>query len=522
MARVPVYDGPQVRAAPLQPPMQREIDVSSGMRAGGRALTQVADLGDKVVRRDAETEANRIDSEITSGWLQWDAENRRKYQGQNVDEYGVEANKWWDKARETYGANLNPMVQQAIGQQLARKRAQALGSVATHIGTEKERFADDAGEKAALTAIEFGVDTGDSSGAGAQVRKIVAERGARKGWTTEMVQADQQRLLGTLHLSMITTMAERDPAKARAYYDANKGEIPATTQARVEQVLKAEGDNQFAIQFAAQQATKPLAEQIKAAGGITDVERRKKALAEIHSNATLVKAAQAEKEAAASDEAWHLVGQGKRVPETVLMRMDGKSRVQLQEHVTDRARIAADRAEGKAAKTDWATYIDLRTRLAAGEKVDLRPFAGTKVAGPQLEQLLDIQTKARDPKKAPEVATTEQQMSAFTKVLNLKDEKLGQFQAAAYDRFNMHLQAKGKEPTYEERQQILDQLTLDVVTSKGLIWDSKSPAYQVPKTTRDKSLPLPTADKFVIGKAYTDRKGNRAIYRGNDQWEPAK
>jgi hypothetical protein len=217
----------------------------------------------------------------------------------------------------------------------------------------------------------------------------------------------------------------------------------------------------------------------------------------------MVKAAQAEKEAAASDEAWQLVGQGKRVPETVLMRMDGRSRVQLQEHVADRARIAADRAAGKAAavKTDWGTYIDLRTRLAAGEKVDLRPFAATKIAGPQLEQLLDIQTKVTDPKKAPEVATTEQQMSAFTRTLDLKNERLGQFQAAAYDRFNMHLAAKGKEPTYEERQKILDQLTMEVVTKPGLIWDSKAPAYQAPKAVRDKAAPLPTAPVRVTTRA---------------------
>ena len=521
MARVPVYDGAQARSTALQPVQQREIDVSSGVRAAGQALTQIADLGDKVIRRDAETEANRIDSEITSGWLQWDAENRRKYQGQNIDEYGAKASEWWDKAREAYGPNLSPMVQQAIGQQLARKKAQALGSVATHIGSEKERFADDQGEKAALTAIEFGVDTGDTAGAGAQVRKIVAERGARKGWTTEMVQADQQRLLGTLHLSTISVMAEKDPAKARAYYDANKGEIPATTQARVEQVLKAEGDNQFAQQFAAQQASKPLAEQLKAAGDITDPERRTKTLAEIRNNHAMVKQAQAEQESAASDEAWQLVGRGRRVPEQVLMRMNGKERVQLQEHLVDRARQAADRAAtGAGVKTDWATYIDTRERLARGEKVDLRPLT-TKIGPAQLEQLLDIQTKTSDPKKAPEVATSEQQVGAMTRTMDLKGERLGQFQAAAYDRFNAHLAAKGKEPDYTERQKILDQLTQDVVTDKGWLWDSKAPAYQAPREVRNQ-LPLPTVEKFTVGKAYTDGKGNRAVYRGNGQWDPVK
>ena len=517
MAQVPVYGGPQVRTAALQPTMQREVDVSSGTRALGQALGQVGDIADRAVRRDAEAEANTVDSEITAGWLQWDAENRRKYQGQNVGEYETKAAEWWDKARETYSGKLSPMAQAAIGQQVARKRNQALGSVATYVGAEKERFADDQGEKAALTAIEFGVDTGDTAGAAAQVRKIVAERGARKGWTTEMVQADQQRLLGTLHLSAITTMAERDPARAQAYYDANKGEIPAAAQARVEQVLKAEGDNQFATQFAAQQAAKPLGEQLAAAGEITDPERREKALTQIRNNHAMVKAAQAEREQAASDEAWQMVGQGRRVPETVLMRMNGRERVQLQDHLRERAKQAAS---GATPTTDWAAYIDAREKLAAGEKVDLRLLT-TKVAGPQMEQLLDIQTKTRDPKKLPEVATSEQQIGAYTRQMDLKGERVGQFQAAAYDLFNEHLKAKGKEPTYDERQAILDALVKDVVIEKRDFWfDKTGPVYQAPREVRNAAVAPP--DKFTTGKVYTDKAGNRAKYLGAGKWEPIK
>lgn len=517
MARVPVYDGPQVRSNALQPVMQREVDVSSGMRAAGQALTQIADVADKAVRRDAETEANRIDSEITSGWLQWDAENRRKYQGQNVDQYGEEAAKWWDKARETYGANLNPMVQGAIGQTLARKKAQALASVTGYIGTEKERFADQVYDAAQNTDIEMAVDIGDFVGTAGNIKARAVELGKRKGWTTEQVIEEQQKRLGAMHLTAITVMSEREPAKASKYLEDNKGEIPQQAQVRARALIDAELDNQKAKTLAAQNAGKPLAEQLAAGAGLPPAVREKYNT-EVRNNHAMVKAAQAEQEQAASDEAWQLVGRGKRVPETVLMRMNGRERVQLQDHLTAKAKQSA---EGTSVKTDWNTYIDTREKLAAGEKVDLRLLT-TKIAPAQLEQLLDIQTKSKDPGKRPEVATSEQQLSAFTRTLDLKGEKVGQFQSAAYDRFNMFLKAKGKEPTYDERQQILDQLTMDVVTDKGFLWDTKEPAYAAPKTVRDKALPLPTADKFVVGKVYTDAKGNRAVYRGNDQWEPAK
>lgn len=517
MAQVPVYGGTQVRSNALQPVQQGQVDVSSGLRAVGQGLAQVGDAVDKIAERQIETDANRIDTEVTAGWLKWDAENRRKYQGQDVDTYQAEAEKWWSDQKGKY-AEADVAARGRVGPALARKQAQALGSVYGHVNAEKDRFADTQAEAAAVTTIEFGVDTGDAAGAAARVRQIAAEKGARKGWSTELVQAEQQRLLGTLHLSMIQSMAEADPAKASAYYAANKGEIPAAAQTRVEQVLKGEAENQQAKQMAMKNATLPLSEQL-AAGADLPPATREKYLTEVRNNYAMRKAVDAEREGAASDEAWQLVGKGRRVPETVLMRMNGKERVQLQDHLQAKAKQAAS---GESTKTDWGVYLAAREQLAAGEKVDLRLLT-TKVAPAQLEQLVDIQTKSKTPAKAAEVATSEQQLSAYTREMGLNGERVGQFQSAAYDRFNMHLKAKGKEPTYDERQVILDQLTKDVVTSKGFIWDSKAPAYQAPKAVRDQALPpIAPADKFTTGQVYTDKNGARAKYLGGGKWEPIK
>ena len=90
--------------------------------------------------------------------------------------------------------------------------------------------------------------------------------------------------------------------------------------------------------------------------------------------------------------------------------------------------------------------------------------------------------------------------------MELKGERVGQFQSAAYDLFNEHLKTKGKEPTYEERQTILDSLVKEIVIKPGVIWDTKGPAYQAPRDVRNAAL---TADKFTVGKVYTDANGNR-------------
>jgi hypothetical protein len=179
--------------------------------------------------------------------------------------------------------------------------------------------------------------------------------------------------------------------------------------------------------------------------------------------------------------------------------MDGRQRVQLQDYLRDRAKQASS---GESVKTDWALYVSLREKIAAGEKVDLRPYAGTKIAGPQLEQLLDIQTKGKDPKKAPEVASAEQQMSAYVNQLGLSGErdqpKKGQFTAAAQDLFNEHLKRTGKGPSFEERQAILDKLVVETVTKPGFFYDTKAPTYTLPRDQIRAKVGQPPAPQQAV------------------------
>lgn len=499
MPRVPTYDGPQVADRPLQPVLQGPIDASSGTRALGQTIAGLGDTLDRAQRRDAEAEANTIDTEVTAGWLEWDAAARRKYQGANAKDYETEAAKWWDDARAKYGASASPLARQQVGQSLGRKRNQAMASVSGHVGTELERHADQQAEAAAQTTIEFGIDQGDPAGAAARVRQISAEKGARKGWTTEQVQAEQQRLLGTLHLAYITRLADTDAAKARAYAEDNKAEIPAAAQVRLDQVLKGSEDNQFADQFAARVAAKPLADQLAEAAEIQDPQRREKTLQSIRQNHALVMEAQREREAGAADQAWQLVGQGRRVPELTLLQMDGKSRVQLQDYLRERAKQAAS---GEKVNTDWETYIDLRTRLAAGEQVDLRPYA-TKLAGPQLEQLLDTQTKAADPKspKQDSMLTDEQRIGAALVGLGIDRRKnpdeAGRFTAEIDRRVRAESAARGgKDLTADEKQKVIDSVTMDKV--------------YVDEWGRDPEKPLSLLTPDQMGKAYV-KSGGRNV-----------
>jgi hypothetical protein len=467
MAQVPVYGGTQVERGALRPAMQSPIDVSSGTQALARGIDQAAGVLEAKIVRDAETEVNRIDEEITAGWLQWKAENQRNFQGEKAGDFTAAAEDWWTKAGQKYATQgQNPMVGRALDRTLGRKRGRAMVDVTEYVNAEGERFADSKAEAASLREIEFGIDTGDTASAGQRVRAINAQKAARKGWTADQLEVENQRLLGAMHLSMIEKLAQTDAAKASAYYndDRVKREIPLTAQNKVEQVLKAEGDNQFATKFAAERADKPLTEQLKDAATINDPERREKTIAQVRNTFALKRQAQQEQEAEASDQAWQLASQGRRVPESTLLRMNGRERAQLKDWLREKAKQAA---EGTPVKTDWATYVDVRERLAAGEDVDLRRLT-TKIAGPQMEQLLDVKTKAKTPGKQDSMLTDEQRISQALTGLGIdkkKDpERAGQIAQEIDRRVRVESAARGgKDLTADEKQKLIDAVVTDKV-----------------------------------------------------------
>lgn len=465
MPQVPVYGDRQVRTAPLQPVMQQTPDVSSGARALAQGLGQVAEAADRIDLRDAQAKAFDAEAKITSEWLKWDGQARQKYRGQNVDGYGPAAEEWWKTAAETYGQNLDPRAKALASRSLSAKQLQAINSVGTFVNAEKERFADETYAADVATTIQFGVTSGDVASTAQQIREKAAMLGARKGWTTEQVQAEQLKNLSAMHLAQITKLAEVNAEAAQAYYDANKAEVAFQNQARVEQVLKAEADNQFATQKAAEMAGRPLAEQLAEAAKITDPQRREKTITQIRNTTALVRQAEQEQQAAAADQAWQLFSRGQKIPETILSQMSGRERAQLQESQRTRAeRLAA----GTPVKTDMLTYIDVREKLARGEQVDLRAYT-EKIGKSEMEQLLDIQGALRTGGvKQDTMVTDEGRINNALVGLGIdkrkKPEQAAMITSEIDRRVRTASAAKGgKDLTADEKQAIVDRVVMDQV-----------------------------------------------------------
>lgn len=507
MPQVPIIQGPQVRSAPLEGGFQRQVDVSSDLQRAGQGMMALGSAVGMQAQRDAVARADQVDAEITSGWLKWDAENRNKYRGENVGGYEQAAQEWWKQAADTYGKDLDPQAKQLASRALVRKQGTAMANVLQFVGAEKERHADDMASASINSTIQFGVTTGDVAGAAQQVRDQVATMGARKGWTTEQVQAEQLRNLSSLHLAQITKLASLDATKAAEYYQANKSEVAAQNQPRVEEILKGEGDNQAAQQFAAQHADKPLAEQLKLAGEITDPARREKVIREVKLNHAAVREAEAEKERQASDQAWQLVGQGKRVPEAILAQMDGKGRVQLQEHLQARAERLAKGATVKTNPMALAKVYDMMRDDPEGFK-KLRMATLTEAFAPNdIEQVARIQRDMLKPDKEKDVATTSQLLGTY--VGGWKPEKKAHFEAAAYDELARFEKEKGRPANYEEKKKVFDRLMIDGEVLSGSWWqnDPNKKFYEATPEERKRFSPAITSDDRRLVKAALQAEG---------------
>jgi hypothetical protein len=525
MATVPTYNGPRVRDEALQFVAQREVDVSSNLKRTGQALVQTTlDVTERVIERDAQTQAFEVENKLTQEWLAWDGQARAHYRGEKVDGYMPAAQDWWKKASETYGKDLTPRAKQLIGRSLMSRQLSAIQSVGNFSNAEKERHADEVYNADINTTIQFGVTTGNMASTAQQIREKAQATGARKGWTAEQVQSEVTTRLSGMHLAYITTLASQDATAAQVYYDQAKArnEIDATAQGRIEPILKGEADNQFATQFAAGVAALPLKEQLAKAGEITDPERREKALAQVKNNHTLVRQAEAEEQNRYADEAWQLFSQGRAVPEATLAGMAGRDRAQLREA----QRVRAERlVEGRTVKTDPAKLAELYDMARDDPEGFKRMKLGTlteRVSASDISTLGRLQRDMIQPDKEQGAITTMQAIGTYTRDMSKSDAALFQSAAlTAIDRFQID---KKRPPTIEERRKLLDDLAVEGVIEREYWFDSKMRRFEMTpeEQARAKFPEQSQQDKFTVGQVYRDAKGNRAKYLGNGKWEPAK
>ena len=94
----------------------------------------------------------------------------------------------------------------------------------------------------------------------------------------------------------------------------------------------------------------------------------------------------------------------------------------------------------------------------------------------------------RNPSHEKDIVGLSAQLGPYTDTMNKTEKAL--FEASAFNQVIAFQQEKRRPPNSEERRKILDDLKMDVVTHKGVLWDSKTPKY---KLTPEQQAAQPTA-----------------------------
>lgn len=536
MPRIPTYDGPQVQETALRTPQAQAVDVGAGGRAMARALQDVGTEIDKVIDRDTTDEAFKLEAQIRSDWQVQRSKLRQQYKGDQADGYAEAEKQWWDDAPTKYGQNASPLARRKADKAIQTYRLQTQADTLGYVEGEKGK----AREANFLTlqdkVIEdgsLGVTPDTALTAGTQVQQQLRDNAIRyaatNGLGSDVGERMASQALSRYHASVAYRLMQTPSgaAKAREYLTEFGAAIPLEARTKLELAAKGEEDNQFAQTFAAEQAGAPLSEQLAAAAKITDPDRKEKTLLAVKQNHALVEQAKREAEKGAGDQAWQLVGQGKRVPEAILVNMDGRERVQLQEHLRTKAERASDRAAAKEAKTDPKFFAQLldeaRDNPEAFAARRLEPLAD-KLAKSDLAGIMRLQNDIREPAKQKAAITNVQAIS--TRTAGMAKPVGEKFRGAALAAFDEFQQEKDRSPTPAERKQILDDLQTEMVLERDYWFDTTKPKFQMTPEELAQAKPVQSqapasSGKFTVGKVYKDAKGNRAVYQADGTWKPA-
>lgn len=502
MATVPTYGGPRVRSDPLRAVQAQSPDVSSGLRAAAGAIATVGEEFDKIALRDDQTAAFDAHAKLQADWMAADQDLRGRFRGAHADQYKAEAEKWWADAPAKYGEGLSPRGAQIARTAVQQTRAQALAGAQRFWGAEKERAADMAAESAKGTEIQFAMTDGSAEAIAVSERKIAginAALAARRGLDADTLQLMNLKDMSDMHAGRVEALLQQDPVAAQSYFDTNKVKIAPGAQKALAGRLESAG-NLVKAQAVADDVTTRFADDM--AGGMRWIEenmsgeQEKIAKAEAMQRYSYREAAARDAQERAYGQAQLEVERGGRVSAATFAGLTPGHKAAILNRQQAEARARAADAAGRPPKTDWALYADLRMRAAAGEKIDVRQYVD-KLAGGQVEQLLDIQTRAAKPEKAPEVASTEQQMSIALAASGIKGENAGQFRARVMDELAGMARTTGKEPGYDDRQKVIDRMLLQ---DDGGWFGGTKRLYQVPRGA-EFNPQVPEADRAMIEKA---------------------
>lgn len=510
MATVPVYGDQRVRTQPLQPVFQNTPDVSSGARALAQGLGTAAEAADRIDLRDAQDEAFKAQTELRNAWQEQRAALREQYKGDTAAQYKTAADEWWKEAKTKYTQTLTPRAQALANRALGEYKLAQDNDTLAYVEREKTR-AREINFRTLQDRLVF--ETGQNVNAenaeamaGATAKALLKnaiEYADANGFNSDVAEAYVREYTSKLHADVAMSLARTNATAAQAYMNKFGKDLPLAVRNRADDIIKQEGDNQFARVEAARVLALPVDQQKAELAKITDPVRLQKTQIEMNNALAFAKNVQSQQWSAAAQEAFALANSGRPVPAALRARMDQENDVpKLDQLIRARSeRLAA----GKTVKTNpvrLAELYDMARENPEEFKRQRLTALTEQISTGDIEQLGKLQRDMLKPDTEKDVATTTQVMGLYTG--GWKPEKKANFNQAFLDELAKFEREKKRAATYEEKRNIGNKLVIDGEVLSGSIFlpDPNKAYWQATPEERSRFQPtISSGDRKLIRQA---------------------
>src|SRR6185437_12878400 len=504
---VPTYDSFQVAPAAL--PDARVVDTQPGNAAlelgqgeqqfGADAMEAAA----RIAHRENADAVFKAEATLKDQYLQFEQSVRQR-QGTNAWGVTTDAANWWKKtAADITGSLQNDAQRQIFAHTAASLREQSLSSISAYENEQQHQSVEDSAKSSIAGSINIAAANPNDPNAVGQAKSDILKRltvlKSLNGWTPERYQLEQGNALTDLHTQVIQSLVDTNPDAAKAYLDANRGEINGVQLDGLDKAVRT-GTITQQSQIAAtdilggsNSESEALAQaRAKYSGQVQDA-----IVTRIHERFAEQQDIQDRNEKNAADQAWHILdSQGySAIPPSLLNGVNGETAKALRDE-------ANRRASGENAVTDWSKFYQLRTLAMQHPdqfaKQDLR-VDFSSLAPSERRTLIDLQAQLNAPSAQRDASTFNNQLAATHRTLGIqgKPPAMGEFDSQAMQAVQDLEQQLKRKPTFDERQQVLDKM---MTQGKASSWWTSGRYYQsVAEGSQATFTPtIPDADRGQI------------------------
>jgi len=446
------------------------------------AVGDLTEIAQKIQAEEDQTAVTNAETALKEYTLERQREAKNQL-GENARGLSARESAAWKKKNDEIAAALTPRQRQAYSTRAANVGLQHTDTLALHEQGERKRAADDADTASLSSARSMAAaNAQDPRTRGAAVSQAhvtiinrVASLAARGGWSEERREARLLEETTKLHTDVINNIVDSDPVGAEIYYRAKRLEIDGGQYDKLEKALEIGGARREAQRFAeAYQAgisQAPPGDLPQIEADALELARKKytgkrqdEAVSEIHRRIAERRGQIKAVKDTAGDTAWRLstqAGSYSAVPAGVITEMDGKEQAVLKDYWEQKA-------QGKAIKTNWDVYYDLRgladnpTTQRQFASMRLNPFFN-QLADAEKRSLIELQDRlTKDPVRFQSDVSLSQRLASIAASRGITDtEKRGQFDTYVYDRILVEERNLGRKLSTEERDKIIDSAVIE-------------------------------------------------------------